>query len=207
MEGLPTIYVVAHGDTAWSEQGRYVGTTDLPLTKAGETAARGMRRFLSGSNFRLVLTSPLQRALRTCELLGYSSIIEIDSDLSEWNYGDFEGRADAEIHATEPDWQLFRHGCPHGELPGDVAKRADRVIERLRMVESDVLICSSVHFIRALGIRWIGLGLFANAKRFSLSAASISAVGYENDLSHAVIKLWNDTHHAANMSLAKARTS
>jgi probable phosphoglycerate mutase len=122
--------------------------------------------------------------------------------LVEWNYGEYEGRRGAEIRAERPGWQLFRDGCPGGETPQQVAERADRVVSRIRAVPGDVLLFSSGHFIRVLAARWIGSQPTVQARSFMLSTASLSALGYENDLSRPVIRLWNDTHHVIP-SLAK----
>jgi probable phosphoglycerate mutase len=150
---------------------------------------------LCGLTFAKVFTSPLQRARRTCELAGFGSVADIDDDLVEWNYGDYEGCTTAEIRAQRPDWELFRDGCPGGESPHEAAARADRVVNRVRAVPGDVLVFSSGHFIRVLATRWIRLEVTANAKRFMLSTASLSAIGYEKEMSRPVIRLWNDTHH------------
>jgi len=140
----------------------------------------------------------LQRARRTCELAGFGSVANIDDDLVEWNYGDYEGRTTAEIRAARPGWELFRDGCPGGESPTEAAARADRVVNRVRAVPGDVIVFSSGHFIRVLATRWIGLEVTVNAKRFMLSTASLSAVGYEKERSRPVIQLWNDTHHVGD---------
>ena len=144
-----------------------------------------------------MLVSPLQRARRTCELAGYGAVAEIDPDLVEWDYGQYEGLRTADIRKQRPDWQLFRDGCPGGESPEQVATRADRVVNRVRAVNADVLIFSSGHFIRVLASRWLDLAPSPNARLFMLSTASLSALGYEQDLSRPVIRLWNDTHHVA----------
>jgi probable phosphoglycerate mutase len=120
---------------------------------------------------------------------------EIDRDLVEWNYGAYEGLRTAEIHAERPDWELFRDGCPGGESPAQVSTRADNVVSRVRAVKDDVLLFSSGHFIRVLASRWIGIEPSVNSRFLLLSTASLSAVGYEHDLSQPVIRLWNDTHH------------
>jgi probable phosphoglycerate mutase len=122
-------------------------------------------------------------------------VAEIDNDLLEWNYGEYEGRRTSEIRAERPNWQLFRDGCPGGESPEQVAARADRAVRRLRAVEGDVLLFSSGHFLRVLAVRWIGLELTTNARLFMLSTASLSAVGYEDSLERPVIRLWNETRH------------
>ncbi len=194
-EPLPIIYLARHGETAWTVTGQHTGLTDLPLTEAGERNATRLGDRLKGLTFAKVFTSPLQRATRTCALAGYGAVAEIDPDLVEWDYGEYEGLTGAEIRAKRPRWQLFRDGCPGGESPQQVAARADRVISRVRAIQGDVLLFSSGHFIRVLASRWIGIEPAPNARLFMLSTASLSAVGYENDLSRPVIRLWNDTHH------------
>jgi broad specificity phosphatase PhoE len=195
---LPIIYIARHGETAWSLTGQHTGLTDLPLTKTGEMNARRLGERLKGLTFTKVFTSSLQRAVRTCELAGFGGLAEIDPDLVEWNYGEYEGRTGAEIRAERPDWQLFRDGAPGGESPHQVEARADRVVARLRAIPGDVLLFSSGHFIRVLAVRWIGIELPVHARSLMLSTASLSAVGYENDLSRPVIRLWNDTHHVVS---------
>ena len=198
IEVLPVIYMARHGETAWTLSGQYTGVTDLPLTERGERNARRLGERLRGLTFASVFTSPLQRAKRTCELAGFGAVAEIDRDLVEWNYGDYEGRHSADVHRERPDWELFRDGAPGGESPAEAAARADRVVRRVRTLPRDVLLFSSGHFIRVLATRWIGLEVTVNAKRFMLSTASLSAVGYENELSRPVIRLWNDTHHVGD---------
>jgi broad specificity phosphatase PhoE len=195
---LPIVYLARHGETAWTLSGQYTGLTDLPLTERGERNARRLEERLRGLSFTKVFTSPLQRAKHTCELAGFGDVAEIDRDLVEWNYGDYEGQRTAEIRAKRPGWELFRDGCPRGESPAQAAARADRVVCRVRALPGDVLLFSSGHFIRVLATRWIGLEVTANARRFMLSTASLSAVGYENELSRPVIRLWNDTHHVGD---------
>src|SRR5882757_10011195 len=191
---LPIVYLARHGETAWTLSGQYTGITDLPLTERGERNARRLSERLRGLNFARVFTSPLQRARRTCELAGFGSVAEIDRDLLEWNYGEYEGRLTADIHRERPDWQLFRDGCPGGESPNEVDTRADRVLKRARAVEGDVLLFSSGHFLRVFAARWLGLDA-AFGRYFLLSTASLSALGYEHNLSEPVIRLWDDTRH------------
>jgi broad specificity phosphatase PhoE len=193
-EELPVIYLARHGETAWSLSGRHTGLTDLPLTERGERKARRLGERLHGLTFARTLTSPLQRAARTCELAGFGAEAGIDKDLVEWNYGEYEGRTSAEIHAERPDWQLFRDGCPGGETPDQVAARADRVVTRVREARGNVLLFSSAHFLRALAARWLGLEP-AGGRYFLLGTASLSALGYEHSVSRPVILLWNDTGH------------
>jgi broad specificity phosphatase PhoE len=194
-ETLLVIYVARHGETAWSLTGQHTGLTDLPLTERGERNARQLGERLKGLSFAKVFTSPLQRVFRTCELAGFGAVAEVDRNLLEWDYGQYEGRRTAEIRAERPGWQLFRDGCPGGELPAQVAARADHVVSSVREFRGDVLLFSSGHFIRMLAVRWIGLKETANAGRFMLSTASLSALGYENDRSQPVIQLWNETRH------------
>jgi probable phosphoglycerate mutase len=156
-ELLPSVYLARHGETAWSLSGQHTGRTDLALTERGERNARALGERLRGLAFAGVFTSPLQRAARTCEPTGFGAVAEIDSDLVEWDYGQFEGRRTAEIHSGRPDWQLFREGCPGGESPDQVGARADRVVGRVRAVKGDVLLFSSGHFLRVLVARWLGL--------------------------------------------------
>jgi broad specificity phosphatase PhoE len=196
-EMLPTIYLARHGETAWSLSGQHTGLTDLPLTERGERNARLLGHRLSGLAFSKVFTSPLQRAVRTCELAGFVSVAEVDRDLLEWNYGDYEGRLTTDILKERPDWQLFRDGCPGGESPNDVAVRADRVVKRVRAIKGDVLLFSSGHFLRVFAARWLGLDA-AFGRYFLLSTASLSALGYEHNLSEPVIRLWDDTRHVGS---------
>jgi len=193
-EALPIIYLARHGETAWTITGQHTGLTDLPLTERGERNARRLAERLRGLTFAKVFTSPLQRATRTCELAGFRAVAEIDRDLLEWNYGEYEGRLTADIQRERPDWQLFSDGCPGGESPKEVGTRADRVVKRVREAEGNVLLFSSGHFLRVLAARWLGLDA-AIGRCFLLSTASLSALGYEHNLSQPVIRLWDDTRH------------
>jgi probable phosphoglycerate mutase len=194
---LPAIYLARHGETAWSLTGQHTGLTDLPLTERGERNARRLGERLAGLPFPQVFTSPLRRAARTCELAGFGSVAEVDRDLVEWNYGKYEGLRTTEIRAKHPDWQLFRDGCPGGELPDQVAARADHVVSRVRAIKGDVLIFSSGHFLRVLAARWLGSETAAG-RFFMLATASVSVLGYENSLSLPAIRLWNDTRHVGD---------
>jgi probable phosphoglycerate mutase len=195
---LPVIYIARHGETAWTITGQHTGLTDLPLTPRGQCNARGLADPLRGLAFSKVFTSPLQRARQTCALAGFGPVAEVDGDLVEWDYGEYEGLRSAEIRAKRPDWQLFRDGAPGGESPAQVMARADNVWKRVRDVKGNVLLFTSGHFIRVLAARWIGLEPSVHSTSFLLSTASLSAVGYDHDLSHPVIRLWNDTHHVSN---------
>ena len=194
-EALPVVYLARHGETAWSLSGQYTGLTDLPLTERGERNAQRLGERLKELTFEKVFSSPLQRAMRTCELAGFGAVVEVDPDLLEWDYGQYEGRRSTEVHAEHPNWNLFRDGCPGGESPQQVAVRADRVVRRVRDVQANVLLFSSGHFIRVLAARWLGLKPSVNSRYFMLSTASLSALGYENERSRPVIRLWNDDSH------------
>ena len=192
---LPIVYLARHGETAWTISRQHTGLTDLPLTERGERTARRLGERLKGLTFANVLTSPLQRAARTCELAGFKAVAEIEKDLVEWDYGQYEGRRTAEIRVERPDWELFRDGCPGGESPQQVSVRADRVVKRVREVPGNVLIFTSGHFMRVLATRWLGLEPSVNCRFFMLSTASLSALGYEHDVARPVIRLWNETRH------------
>ena len=194
-QSLPEVYIARHGETAWSLSGRHTGRTDLPLTEQGEANVRKLRGRLEGITFTQVLVSPLQRARRTCELAGFAAVAEVTPDLVEWDYGDYEGRRTADIRLERPNWYLFRDGCPGGELLAAVGARADRLIARLRLDGSRILLFGHGHFSRILAARWLGLAT-ENARHFTLSTASLSIVGYEHTLDDPAILLWNDCHHA-----------
>ena len=187
----PLAFLVRHGETSWSLSGQHTGRTDLPLTPSGEVNARRLGERLLGNTFALVLTSPLQRAVRTCELAGYGGVVERDPDLMEWNYGRYEGRTTAEIRAENPTWDLFREGCPNGESPAAVAERADRIVARVRMVAGNVLLFSSGHFLRVLAARWCGLDV-TFARYLLLGTGTVSVLGYaHDDRREPALKFWN----------------
>src|SRR5947207_13350458 len=193
-DALPVTYLAGHGETAWSLAGQHTGRTDLPLTPRGERNARRLGERLQGLTFASVFTSPLQRALHTCQLAGFAAQAEVDRSLVEWDYGQYEGRRSIDIQRERPDWQLFRDGCPGGESPAEVGARADHVIHRIRARDGNVLLFSSGHFLCVLAARWLGLEPLAG-KYFFLDTASLSALGYERDRSLPGIRLWNDTRH------------
>jgi probable phosphoglycerate mutase len=191
MAMLPRLYLVRHGETAWSLTGQHTGRTDIPMTKQGEQDARELAERLRGVSFSRVFTSPLHRARRTCELAALNKVAEIEPDLTEWDYGDYEGQRAGDIRKGRPDWNVFRDGCPNGESPAQVFKRADRLIARLRTLEGDVAIFSHGHFGRVLVARWIGLQI-ERAQHFLLSTASLSILGYGHNLAkEPAIVLWN----------------
>jgi probable phosphoglycerate mutase len=188
---LLRLYLIRHGETEWSLSGQHTGRTDIPLTAHGEDEARELKPRLAAIRFARVLTSPRQRARRTCELAGLGSAAEIESDLSEWDYGDYEGQRSADIREARPNWNVFRDGCPHGETPAEISGRADRLIARLQAGEGNVALFSHGQFGAVLAARWIGLPVI-DGQRFPLGAASLSILA--NDPSHPevqVIELWN----------------
>jgi len=203
-DALPIVYLARHGETAWTISHQHTGLTDLALTAEGEAEAVRLGRRLQGLTFAAVLTSPLQRAVRTCELAGFGSAAEIEPDLVEWNYGAYEGRTSVDIHAERPDWQLFRDGAPAGESPDQIGARADRVIRRVRAIEGNTLLFSSGHFLRVFAARWLGLEP-GTGRYFFLGTASLSAVGYEHDRSDPVIRLWDETPREPRSSRAPVR--
>ena len=196
-QALPIVYLARHGETAWTISGQHTGLTDLPLTQRGERNARRLEDRLRGVHFAKVFSSPLKRAARTCELAGFGAVAEIDRNLLEWNYGEYEGRRTADIHTERPDWYLFRDGCPGGESPNEVGARADRAIKRSREIDGNVLLFSSGHFLRVLAARWVGLEPGAG-RFFLLSTASLSALSYAHNLSQPAIRLWDDDRHVCD---------
>jgi probable phosphoglycerate mutase len=201
-EGRPlkepqVVYLARHGETAWSLSGQHTGLTDLPLTTRGECNARRLGERLKGLEFTQVFTSPLQRAKRTCELAGFGASAEVDRDLVEWNYGEYEGLRTADIRAKRPDWEMFRDGFPGGESFEEIGARANRVVGRVRSIDGAVLLFSSGHFLRVLAARWLGLNP-QSARYFLLSTASLSSLTYEHDPSQPAIGLWNDTCHLSS---------
>ena len=191
---LPSVYLARHGETAWSLSGQHTGFTDLPLTDRGQRNARRLGERLKGIAFAKVFTSPLKRAACTCELAGFGAVAEIDRDLMEWDYGQYEGQRTQEIRQERLDWHLFRDGCPGGESPDQVGARADRMIVRVRPVRENVLLFSSGHFLRVLAVRWLGLEVAAG-QYFMLETASLSILGYEHNQSQPAIRLWDETSH------------
>jgi broad specificity phosphatase PhoE len=189
---LHDIWLIRHGETEWTVSRRHTGLTDLPLTRAGEEQARSLRNFLQTVSFERVFCSPLRRAVRTCELSGCGSGAEVDRDLVEWDYGDYEGEKRPQILAGRPSWIIFRDGCPNGESPSDVADRADRFLSRIRTKCGNVAVFSSGHFLRVLIARWLGLDPSAG-RYFKLGTASLTVLGYDhNNTDEPVIRLLNE---------------
>ncbi len=181
-------FLVRHGQTSWSLGRRHTGRTDLPLLPEGTAQAEALQPRLADHAFGLVLTSPLLRARETCRLAGLGDRAEVDADLAEWDYGDFEGLTTAEIHHRRPEWDLFAHGAPGGETTGEVGNRVDRLIERIRAADGDVLCFAHGHLLRVLAARWVGLDP-QEGRCFILDPASISILGWER--AQPVVMLWN----------------
>jgi len=183
------IWLIRHGETEWSLSGAHTGRTDIPLTANGERQARALQKHLAGHQFALILTSPLQRARRTCELAGFGDRAEVDSNLAEWDYGEYEGKTTHDIQSQRPNWSLFRDGFPGGETLDAVAGRAQAVIGRVQSIaRGDVALFAHGHILRVLAACWLEMRPDA-ARRFALGTASISTLGYEHE--NRVISRWN----------------
>jgi probable phosphoglycerate mutase len=181
------VWLVRHGETEWSKSGRHTSTTDLPLTAEGERVARALRDRLAATSFDLVLTSPMQRARETAALAGFGDA-EVDPDLVEWGYGDYEGLTNAEIRAEVPGWTTWTGPMPGGETPAQITGRLDRVVDRLRAEPDRALVFGHGHALRALTARWLGLPV-TDGRLFRLDTATLSRLGYERET--AVILAWN----------------
>ena len=176
------VYIVRHGATEWSVSGQHTSRTDLPLLASGEEQAREVGVKLAGQAFALVLCSPLLRARETCQLAGFGEGAEITDDLHEWDYGEYEGLTTPQIREQDPDWNLWRDGCPGGETPAQIGARVDRVVNRLRSSDGDALAFAHGHVLRVLTARWLEMEVAAGA-RFKLEAGSLGVLGYERETS------------------------
>jgi probable phosphoglycerate mutase len=185
---IQEVYLIRHGETEWSLNGRHTGTTDIPLTENGRRVARLLAAALAKEKFALVLMSPLKRARETCELAGFGARAEIDRDLMEWNYGAYEGLTPEEIHAQAPRWMIFTDGCPSGESPEQVGGRVDRVIARVRSVEGDVALFAHGHIFRVFAARWLALPAAAGS-HFLLDTATLNILSYYRGT--PAVKRWN----------------
>jgi probable phosphoglycerate mutase len=183
-----TIWLIRHGQTAWSLSGAHTGRTDLPLTDAGRENAAAVGRWLAGRKFSLVLTSPLARARETCRLAGYGEAAQVDVNLCEWNYGDYEGRTTADILKESPEWSLWRDGPLHGETVEEVGARAEAVLARVSGAEGDIALFAHGHVLRILTARWLGLPPDFG-RLFALATATVSTLGHERET--RVISAWN----------------
>ena len=184
----PRLILVRHGDTEWSQNGRHTSRTDLPLLASGIERARSLAPVLAESEFARVLSSPLRRALETADLAGFRDRVEITHDLTEWDYGEFEGLTSDEIWQDHPDWRLWADGAPSGESPEEVAARADRLIAEAVQADGDVLMFAHGHILRVVVARWIGEAPAVGAL-FKLDPATISILGHEHDF--RVVDRWN----------------
>lgn len=195
---MPTpvrLYLIRHGETEWSLSGQHTGRTDLSLTAKGEDEARELGRHLRDIVFAHVLTSPLKRARQTCELVGLDKISQIEPDLAEWDYGDYEGQKSVDIRKGRPDWNVFRDGCPHGEMPAEISGRADRLKARLCKLDGNVALFSHGQIGGVLAVRWIGLAV-VEAQHFPLGTASLSIFSFAaHHPAVPVIALWNADFH------------
>jgi broad specificity phosphatase PhoE len=185
---IQQVYLVRHGETQWSLSGQHTGITDIPLTENGRKVAKLLEPVLANENFALVLTSPLERARKTCELAGLGERAEIDRDLMEWNYGAYEGLTPKQIHAHSAGWMLFSDGCPGGESPDQVGARVDRVIARVRAVEGHVALFAHGHIFRVFAARWLGLPATAGC-HFLLDTATLNILSYYRGI--PAVKRWN----------------
>ena len=188
VEPVQQVYLVRHGETEWSLSGQHTGRTDIPLTDNGRTVARQLAPVLAKEIFALVLTSPLARARETCALAGLGERAQIDRDLMEWNYGEYEGLTSGQIHAQRPGWMLFSEGCPGGESPEQVGARADRVISRVRALEGHVALFAHGHFFRVFAARWLGFPVAAGC-HFLLDTATLNILSYYRGI--PAVKRWN----------------
>ena len=184
------LWLVRHGETAWSASGRHTSHTDVSLTERGRARAAELRTRLAGIDFDLVLTSPLERARETCTLAGFGEQAVIVDDLREWGYGSGEGLTTAQIRETSPDWDLWTHDLPGSEPAAEVGARADRVIARAREAGGRTIAFSHGHLSRVIGARWIDL-LVADGARLGLDTAAVSVLSWERD--RHVLHRWNDT--------------
>jgi probable phosphoglycerate mutase len=185
---LQQVYLIRHGETEWSLSGQHTGITDIPLTENGRNVAKQLEPILAKETFTLILTSPLERSRETCKLAGLGTRAEIDRNLMEWNYGEYEGLTPKQIDAQAPGWMLFRDGCPGGESPAQVSARADRLVARVRSVEGDVALFAHGHIFRVFAARWLGLPATAGC-HFLLDTATLSILSYYRNL--PAIRRWN----------------
>src|SRR5215470_17942067 len=183
------LYLVRHGDTAWTHTGQHTGRTDLPLLPDGEEEARRLGQALIGIRFAAVFSSDLQRSLRTAELAGFEHP-QVTPLLREFDYGDYEGLTSAEIWAQRPGWQIYADGCPGGETPAQVYSRARTFLGGLAGQEAAAIAFSHGHFLRALAVAWVSLEIGAAAV-LALDTASVNVLR-EGERGR-VIQRWNST--------------
>jgi probable phosphoglycerate mutase len=182
------VYLLRHGETEWSRDGKHTGVTDVPLTEHGRATAARLKAALDEQKFATVLSSPLRRARQTCELAGLADQATLEPDLMEWNYGEYEGLTTKQIQQNRPGWSVFRDGCPGGETPEQVAARADRVIARIRAADGNVVVFAHGHILRVIAARWINLPVIFG-EHFLLDTATLNVLGYYYDT--PALKIWN----------------
>ena len=182
------VFLVRHGETAWSLSGQHTGVTDIPLTEKGEEEVLFIKKKLSELRIKEIICSPLKRAVQTCEIAGLLGRAHLDPDIAEWNYGQYEGLTTEQIRKIEPHWNIFSNGAPGGESPEDVSLRIRRVFHKIASIEGDVALFSHGHFLRALTALWLTLPI-EEGRHFSLSPASLSILSFERE--EPVISLWN----------------
>jgi len=182
------VYLLRHGETEWSLNGRHTGVSNIPLTENGRRVAQLLQPILAKETFALVLTSPMQRARETCEIAGLGKLAAVEPELAEWNYGEYEGLTTQQIRMTKPSWSIFRDGAPGGETPEQIGARADRVVAKIRATDGNVALFGHGHFSRVLAARWINLPA-SYGEHFLLDTATLSVLGYFRD--SPVFKIWN----------------
>jgi len=185
---LPRVFLIRHGETAWSLSGQHTGTTDIPLTENGRRVAERLTPVLRRERFALVLSSPRQRAVETARIAGFGDALEIDPDLAEWNYGEYEGLTTPQIRERAPGWTVFTHPCPGGESAEQVAARADRVLARARAAGGEVALFSHGHMGRVLAARWLSLPP-QDGRHFLLGTATLNVLGWERTT--PALEIWN----------------
>jgi probable phosphoglycerate mutase len=188
VNALPRVFLIRHGETEWSLSGQHTGITDIPLTQNGRNVARRLAPVLAKERFALVLSSPRQRSMETARIAGFGDRVQIDPDLAEWDYGEYEGLTTPQIRERVPEWTVFTHPCPGGETAAQVAARADRVLTRARGAGGDVALFSHGHMGRVLGARWLGLPP-ADGRHFLLGTATLNVLGHERTT--PAIAIWN----------------
>ncbi len=182
------VMLIRHGETKWALEGRHTSFTDLPLTENGKKEARLLKKPFTDYKFKQIFSSPLKRALETCKLAGVADEVIVDNDLTEWNYGRFEGLTTEQIEKEIPDWDLFEQGCPDGESPAEVGARVDRIIQKIRAIDGDVAVFSHGHLSRVFATRWINVPV-KNGRMFVLNTATLNVLGAYHD--DPAIVIWN----------------
>ena len=182
------IWLLRHGATEWSRNGRHTGTSDIPLLPEGETEAEALAPLLAQQQFSRVWVSPMQRARRTCELAGLGAVAEINELLREWNYGIYEGITTPEIRQSVPGWSVWSHGCPNGEDAAAVTSRCTQMIAAALAVDGDVALFAHGHILRSLAGTWLGLGAIGG-RQLALGTGTNSVLGFERE--NQVLLRWN----------------